>query len=159
MLPPGQRKALGLGPKDRVIAAARLRDGSWVAATADGLALGDVRLDWVAFTSARWDHDRETLALRWLTEAGTGSRVLHIDDPGTLPETVHTRVTATIVLSRRVPVVGRSGLRIAARRQRMGEALLWQVVPDPGIDPDEPATRAAVEAALRSMALELGERA
>jgi hypothetical protein len=66
-------------------------------------------------------------------------------------------VTATIVLSRRVPVAGRRGLRVAARRQRIGEALLWQVVPDPGIDPDEPATRAAVEAALRSMALELGE--
>jgi hypothetical protein len=156
VLPPERRAPLGLGPKERLLAAARLRDGSWVAATADGLVLGDLRLDWVAITTARWDQESETLALHWLTEAGTGSRVLLVDDPGALPDTVHTRVTATVLLSRRVSVAGRGGVRVAARRQP-GRPLLWQVVPDGGVDPDEAATKAAVDAALRSMALELGE--
>jgi hypothetical protein len=156
VLPPEQRAPLGLGPRERVAAAARLRDGTWAAATSDGLVLADLRLDWVAITSARWDHDSDTLALAWLNEAGTGSRVLLVDEPGTLPEAVRTRVTATIVLSRRVPVAGRAGVRIAARRQR-GGPLLWQVVPDRGVDPDEAATKAAVDAALRAMAVELGD--
>jgi hypothetical protein len=156
VLPPEARAPLGLGSRERVLAAARLRDGSWVAATPDGLALGDLRLDWVAITTARWDHEGETLALRWLTEAGIGSRVLPVDEPGTLPDTVHTRVTATVLLSRRLSVAGGGGVRVAARRQP-GRPLLWQVVPDRGVDPDEAATKAAVDAALRSMALELGE--
>jgi hypothetical protein len=156
-LPDDARAPLGLGPKDRVTAAARLRDGSWVAATPDALLLGDVRLDWVSVTHARWNRDDETLSLRWLSEDGTGARELRVDEPGDLPETVYARVTATVVLSRHVPVVGKQGVRIAARRPGGGGQLTWQVVPDRGIDPDAPEVRVAVDTALRSMAQDLGE--
>jgi len=156
-LPDAARAALGLGAKDRVNAAARLRDGSWVAATTDALLLGDVELDWVSVTHARWNRDEETLSLRWLTEEGTGARDLRLDQPGDLPETVYARVTATVVLSRHVPVVGKQGVRIAARRPGGGGEVTWQVVPDRGVDPDDPAVLAVVDQTLRSMAEELGE--
>jgi hypothetical protein len=138
------------------VAAARLRDGSWVAATDQGLALGDLRIDWAAVTHAQWSDEDETLALAWLDGRGTGERRLLIDDPGAFPETVHARVTATIVLSRRLRVAGRLGVRVAARRQPGSDELVWQAVPDRGVDPDDPALRAGIDAAIREMTTELG---
>jgi hypothetical protein len=156
-LPSDQRASLHLDTSDRVLSAARLRDDSWVAATHGGLALADQTLDWSSITQAQWDADAATLTLHWLTEQGSGERQLLVADAGTLPETVYARVTATIVLSRRVTVAGGRGLRVAARRQPGSDELTWQVVPDSGVDPDDPPVQAAVNAALRQMAVELGE--
>ena len=149
--------ALGARPPERVLAAARLTDGGWLLATDRGVVGTGVRLDWSSITHAQWNDEESALSVSRLDETGASrEQTWRIDEPGMLPETVHERVTATILLSRRLPVEGRRGVRVVARRQPGSDELLWQVVADPGIDATAPAVRAQVAAVMRSMAAELG---
>ncbi len=74
---------------------------------------------------------------------------LRLDDPGQVPLTVRDRVTASIVLSEHVPLVGAAGARITARRPpgSAGE-VSWNVVFDQGIDPSDPRLREAADEAI-----------
>ena len=65
-------------------------------------------------------------------------------------------MTATILLSQLLPVSGKQGVRIVARRQPGSDEVQWQIVPDAGVDLADPAVRARVDAAIRVMATELG---
>ena len=67
------------------------------------------------------------------------------------------RVTASVVLQRHVPLAGRRGLRVIARRAPRGnQPVAWFYEYDEGVDPADPAVRAAAEAALRDAREELG---
>ena len=67
------------------------------------------------------------------------------------------RVTASVVLQRRVVVRDRLGLVVVARRAPNGSGdLTWAYELDAGLDPDDPVVRSAAEAGLRSAAEELG---
>jgi RNA polymerase primary sigma factor len=79
-------------------------------------------------------------------------------EPGLLPETVHERVTSTILLSRHLLVSGRQGLSVVARRQPGSQDVEWQVVADAGVDPADPQVSARVDEAVRAMSTELGLR-
>jgi hypothetical protein len=158
-LPDDARAALELARGERVLSAARRRDGEWVAATDQGLVGVGWRAAWSAATHAQWYDDASTLAVAWLDDdGGRQERSLVLDEPGLLPETVHERVTATILLSQHLPVDGRRGVRVVARRQPGSDEVQWQVVPDAGIDPGDPQVSARVARLMRGMATELGLR-
>jgi hypothetical protein len=158
-LPDDARAALHLARGERVLSAARQRDGEWVAATDQGLVGAGWRAVWSAATHAQWYDDASTLAVAWLDdEGGRHERSLVLDEPGLLPETVHERVTATILLSQHLAVSGRLGVRVVARRQPGSDEVQWQVVPDVGIDAADPQVSDRVAQLMRVMATELGLR-
>ena len=157
-LPADARSALGLQDRERVLAAARLTDGSWAAATPTALLLGGLRLAWVATAHAGWDHESATLRVEEL-RTGEGEATTHLlalDEPGLLPEVVFERVTASIVASRHVPVQGRAGVRVVARRAPGQDELVWQVVHDRGLDATDPRVDELSAAAIADLRRELG---
>lgn len=157
-LPSAAREALPLRRGERVLASARLTDGSWVAATRDALLLPGCRVDWASVAHAEWSDGDAMLRVDQLGDAA-GGQVTHelvVDEPGRLPETVRERVMASIVASRHVAIQGRAGVRVVARRAPGEEALVWQVVVDRGLDPGDPGVRAAGEAVIADLRRDLG---
>jgi hypothetical protein len=158
-LPDDARARIDLARGERVLSAARLGDGDWVAATDQALVGAGWRAPWSAATHAQWYDDASTLEVAWLDDAGDRQdRSLVLDEPGLLPETVHERVTATILISRHLPVSGRNGVRVVGRRQPGSDEVEWQVVADAGVDAADPEVSARVEEAVREMSTELGLR-
>jgi hypothetical protein len=110
-----------------------------------------LRLPWERVEAADWDRDSSLLQV---AEVGTWGeqRVVHrvaLDEPGDLLALVRERVTASIVLQRHIPVDGRRGLRVVARRSPVGDASIeWFYEYDAGIDPEDPVVRRTAEAAL-----------
>ncbi len=153
LLPDDARAALPLERGERVIAAARETAGGWVVATGQALVTAGGRTSWTDVAHAQWYDEEQVLALDPVPGAGRPHR-WRLAEPGRLPETVHERVMASIVLSRRVPVPG-GAVRLVARRGRSGE-LLWQVVPDAETDLDRTDVGARVEEALAELRAELG---
>jgi hypothetical protein len=158
-LPGDARATLDLARGERVLTAARVRGGGWVVATDQGLVAAGSRVAWSAATHAQWYDDASTLEVAWLDDAGERhDQSLALDEPGLLPETVHERVTATILLSRQLPLDGGQGVRVVARRQPGSDDVLWQVVPDAGVDAADPQVSARIDEAMRAMGAELGLR-
>jgi len=152
-LPAEARAALGLARGDRVLAAARTTDGRWVAATATHLLGAGGPVPWSQVGHAQWVDDDDVLVVDPVADAFAPLR-LRLPVPGRLPETVHERVMASIVVSRRVPVAG-GALRVVARR---GEGpIAFQVLAEDGTDPDDERVRAAGAEEVRRLRAELGE--
>ena len=62
-----------------------------------------------------------------------------------------------MLLVRHVPIDGRRGVRVIARRAPAGDrGLRWIYEYDAGIDPDDPAVRLAAETALAAAQDEVG---
>jgi hypothetical protein len=157
-----RRPDLPLAKGESALAWAEATDGTVVAGSRDALYLGERRLPWERVEAADWDRDEDRLRV---SEVGTWgeSRVEHtltFDDPGRLLELVRERVTASVVLQRHVPVHGRRGLRVIARRAPRGDRpLVWFYEYDEGVDPQDPAVRQAAESALLAAREELGDPA
>jgi hypothetical protein len=130
-----------------------------VAGTRDALYVGSVRIPWEQVEAADWD--RETEVLR-VSEVGSWGEPrpehrLTISEPGRLLQLVRERVTASIVLQRHVPITGRRGLRVIARRAPRGDQpIRWLFEYDAGIDPQDPDVRASAEEALAAAQQEIG---
>ncbi|MFC4783566.1 hypothetical protein ACT8ZV_03780 [Nocardioides sp. MAHUQ-72] len=143
---------------ERVLAWAEGAEGV-VAGTRDALYVGDRRLAWELVEAADWD--RETSVLR-VSEVGTWGeqRREHrftLEEPGLLLELVRERVTASVVLQRHVPVQGRRGLRVIARRAPRGDQpLLWLYEYDAGVDPADPEVRRLAAEALEAARADVG---
>jgi hypothetical protein len=152
LVPDDVRARLGLSRGERVLAAARADDGTWVVATDRALLADGERVAWVDTAHAEWDADRHVLSVERV--AGPGLRWA-MDEPAAVPETVHERVMASIVLSRRVRLPGQGGARVVARDG--GDGLVWQVVVEAGVDPEDAAVRAELDAALAQLHAELGD--
>jgi hypothetical protein len=167
---PGRRPDLAVQPGERVLAWCAAADGRVVAGTRDALYAGrpassvvepveTVRIPWEQVEAAEWDRDTSVLRV---SEVGTwgAARPVHsfvIEQPGRLLQLVRERVTSTVVLQRHVPVRGRSGLRVIARRAPGGDRRVsWVYEYDAGIDPADPAVREAAEAALARAQEEVG---
>jgi hypothetical protein len=150
---------------EKVLAWADSSSGAVVAGTRDALYIAtpearvQTRLPWEQVEAAAWDRDSSRLRV---SEVGTWGeeRVEHslvIEEPGQLLELVRERVTASVVLQRHVPLTGRRGLRVIARRAPRGDRpLTWFYEYDEGIDPADPSVRAAAEAALAAARDEVG---
>jgi len=145
------KRAPKLPSGERPLARAVSGDGVTVAGTRDALHLGERRIPWETVEKADWDAESETLTV---TEVGTWGepRPVHrvqLQEPGRLLQLVRERVTASVVLQRHVPVRGRRGFFVVARRAPRGNApLQWVYEFEEGIDPEDPQVRRAAEEAL-----------
>jgi hypothetical protein len=153
LLPDDARSALPLDRGEKAIAAAQLTDGSWVVATGTALVGVARRTPWADVAHAQWFDEEQLLVVDPVPGAGASLR-LRLAEPGRIPETVHERVMASIVLSRRVALPGGGGARLVARRGD-GADLTWQVVPDSETDLGAPGVQAAVDEALAGLRSEL----
>jgi hypothetical protein len=159
------RPSVDVAAGEKVLAWAESASGPVVAGTRDALYLTssaaelDTRLPWEQVEAADWDRDTSRLRISEVGSWGE-ERVVHtltIEEPGRLLELVRERVTASVVLQRHVPISGRRGLRVIARRAPRGDRpLAWYYEYDEGVDPDDPAVRAAAEAALTAARDEVG---
>lgn len=118
-----------------------------------------VRIPWEEVQAADWDVDTSTLRVSEVGSWGEErlEHVFTLAEPGRLLELVRERVTASIVLQRHVPVSGRRGLRVVARRAPRGDRpISWIYEYDEGVDPADPAVQRAAEEALAVAQAEVG---
>ncbi|MGZ4495380.1 MAG: hypothetical protein ACXVWU_11820 [Nocardioides sp.] len=152
----------GLARGDRVLAAARAVDGTWLLGTRTALVLVGTAVEtlpWQCVERAEWHRDGERLRVFEVGEYGARRPVhaFHVTAPGSLLAFVRERVTASVVLQRRVVVEGRRGFFVVARRSPVGPAdVSFAYEFDAGVDPDDPRVKALAEAGLRAAAEELG---
>ena len=154
-----KRPPVDVAPGERVLAWTEATTGEVLAGTREALYLGGTRLAWEDVEAADWD--RETEVFR-VVEVGTwgvvrGEHRFVIGEPRRLLELVRERVTASVLLVRHVPLEGRRGLRVIARRSPAGDrGVRWLYEYDAGIDPDDPVVRLAAETALADARSEVG---
>lgn len=110
-------------------------------------ALGTDAVEWDRFVRAAWD---EPILDAVVTNDAGGSTLMRVtlDNPGSLPEVVRERITASIVMSNHIDLVGDLGARLVARRVRGSQEIKWSVVFDSGLDPSDPVLRARADEAL-----------
>jgi hypothetical protein len=146
-----RRPPISVSAGERVLAWTLAATGEVLAGTREALYLDGVRLPWEDVEAADWDRDTEQLRVSEVGRWGE-PRVEHryaIAEPGRLLELLRERVTASVLLVRHVPVDGRRGVRVIARRPPAGDReLRWLYEYDEGVDPDDPAVRLAAETAL-----------
>ncbi len=148
---------LDIAEGERVLAHARTPSGAGVAITAQALYLprrsGEPhRVPWENVVTARWDSP----VLEVMETGATAPVSVLLDQPGRVPEAVRERVTASIVVSERVRLgdddsASAPGAQIIGRRAAGGSGLHWTVLFDKGLDPADPALRAAADRELARM--------
>ena len=154
----------GLPRGERPLAKAPSSDGSWVIGTRRLLVLVPTedaprRIPWEQVEDAAWDKDASRLTVTEIGSYGEQRPAysFDMDDPALLLQLVRERVTASIVLQRRVVVHGKQGLLVIARRPPSGRgAVTWAYELDAGLDPDDPVVRDLAQGGLRAAAEELG---
>jgi hypothetical protein len=158
------RPEVEVAPGERLLAWAPVVGGGWVAGTRDALYLPTTRLPWEEVQAADWDSDQGRLQV---SEVGTWGerRVRHAltldtaseGDPQRLLQLVRERVTASVLISRHVPIARRRGVRVIGRRAPSGRSeVQWVYEYDDGIDPDDPFVRTAAEDALAAAKSDVG---
>jgi hypothetical protein len=154
------RQASGRG-RDGILAAIETRDGHWVAGTRAALYLpdGDVmrRVGWEQVERAEWNSDESVLHV-WESGPPVRRSDLALDDAGRFGQLLRERISASVLVQRHVPLVGSKGVRIVGRRSpaSTGSAVSWTVVPDQGLDLEQPGLRQRAEAALAQVSDEFG---
>lgn len=149
-----ERPDLEVRTGEQLLAWAHDDQGRVVGATRDALYLpmaDDARIPWEEVAAADWDLETSTLRVREAVAWGLTPpvHVLTLVEPGRLLQLVRERVTASIVLQRHAPVRGSKGVRVVARRAPHGRGeIAWFLEYDEGVDPDDPAVRAAADQAL-----------
>lgn len=156
-LPPAVRDALTLHRGERVLAAAPTRGGSHVTATTTALHIPDgqggyTRIPWERVDHATW---KDGLLHVQETAAGPEHRI-RLTDPGSVPETVRERVTATIAVIHQAALPGGGTVRIAGRRPATGGDVRWTFVFEAGLDPSDPGLRAQAEQILQDLRRQTG---
>jgi hypothetical protein len=156
-----QRARLSRG--ERVLASSVTSDDTWLLGTRDALVIvgrvESLRVPWERVEAADWDRDSERLRVSEVGEFGR-PRPVHtftLAEPGQLLPMVRERVTASVVLQRRVQVSGRRGVMVVARRAPRGDGeITWACEYDEGLDPDDPTVRLVVDEALEAAQGEVG---
>ena len=151
------RPPLEVAPGERVLAWASTDQGV-VGGTRDALYVPGGRIPWEQVEAADWDNETSVLLVREVGSWGAPrpEHRLTVDEPGRLLELVRERVTASIVLQRHVPVEGRRGLKVIARRAPRGhEPLRWFFDYDAGIDPADPRVAELADGALAAARAEV----
>jgi hypothetical protein len=169
--------AAPLAPGEKVLAGTRTTDGAWLLGTrqalyvvpaasaidgaTDGATDGAApsRTPWERVERADWDRDEERLVVTEVGEFGRvrPQQVFSVSEPGVLLELVRERVSASVVLQRRVLTEGKKGLLVIGRRSPVGHGeVFWAYDFDPGVDPEDPSVMALAEAGLRAAQDDLG---
>ena len=156
---------------EKVLAHTVAKDGTWLLGTRLRLVVvgggdspeeqGAVQIPWETVEDAAWEQDDARLRF---TETGRYGEPrptysFEVEDPALLLQLVRERVTASVVLQRRVPVHGKLGLTVIARRSPVGGPIAWMHAYDAGLDPDDPEVAAVADRALEQAQAEVGEPA
>lgn len=174
-LPASVRESLSLSRGEKVLASAPVGvpggvtggepaaagGQGWAVATTYGLVLlaaGGLaqRRGWEDVDAGTWDDERSQLVLRWVDRSPVTLLPVDREAGSFLPEAVRERVQASVVLTHRVAVQNRRGVRIAVRRVLRDGSLTTQVLPDAGVRLDDPAVAALVEPAHREVRAQAG---
>ena len=159
-LPAAVRSSLDLRHGERVLAGAPLLAQGWVVGTTRALhvvdsAGADERHGWDRVAAAVWSDTASMLQVTWVDSRR--QLVVELEGaPGYLPEVIRERVEASVVISRRLDVTGRRGVRVAIRREAPGAELSTQVVADRGVDLTDPVLAARVAAELADLCEQAG---
>jgi hypothetical protein len=154
----GRVEGVVLENGERALASAASAAGS-VVATDRRLLIpapdGYHSIGWDRVDRAAWDGDAEVLVVAESAPLGSPRRDhrLRVEDPRRLLDVVREQVTASVVLTRHVPIDGSLGVRVTGRRRRDGIA--WLVAVDDGLRLDDPAIRRLVDAAVASVRAEV----
>ena len=149
---PGERLLTwGTGAAGQVLASNR---AIYLPSTGDFAAAGWTRLAWTSVDRATWEEPEVVIEGR--LEGSARRWRVRLSDAGRLPEVIRERVTASIVISEHVELVDGGGARIVGRRTDGDTAVEWSVTFDPGLDPQDPALRAAAVTALADLRDSLG---
>ena len=156
---------------ERLLATAEAHGGLHVGGTRDAFYVVEpmsggafdlaetIRVPWEEVEAADWDLESSVLRVIEVGRWGEPRRehLLTIEEPGRLLELVRERVTASVVLQRHVPVRGRKGVRVIARRAPRGDRpVQWLYEYDEGVDPADPVVQAAAEEALEAARADVG---
>jgi len=162
-VPPEVVARARLGRGEKGLAAAVADDGRWLLGTRDAFvvleAAGVVRIPWERVEAVDWDRDQDRLRVTEVADFGCPRPVHVFEVPvaGRLLQLVRERVTASVLMQRRVVVADRRGFTVIARRPPRGDGeLTWVLDLDVGVDPDDPVVREAADRALRLPQDELG---
>ncbi len=164
----------GLDRGDRVLAHTTTPEGTWLLGTREALVVVEAaspepasvvepveprRIPWQQVEAADWNRDEERLRITEVGEFGQVRpvHVFSLADPGRLLPMVRERVTATVLLQRRVVVSGSKGLMVVARRSPRGDGeISWACEYDVGVDPTDPVVAEVAAAGLRAAQEEVG---
>ena len=148
---------------EKVLAHTVARDGTWLLGTRLRLVVVDeqraVQIPWETVEDAAWKQDDARLSFTETGQYGEPRPTysFEVEDPALLLQLVRERVTASVVLQRRVPVRGRLGLTVIARRSPVGGPVAWMHAYDAGLDPNDPEVVAVADRALEQARAEVGE--
>lgn len=151
------RDRLDLQRGERTLAAAPTRGGSYVVATSTALHVPTVsgdfaRIPWERIEQASWKDGM----LNVQEISGGAEHHVGLTEPGSVPETVRERVTATIAVTHTAKLPGGGTVRIAGRRPSGGGAVRWHLVFEAGLDPSDPGLRAQAERVLEDLRRQTG---
>lgn len=144
-----------LQPGERLLAVALAVGGGLAVATDRALYHQRGRswawLGWEQVDQARWDDQRQALALTGLPPAVAAHTLLRLACPWDLPAVASERVSWARLVDQRVRLNGRAGARVIARRAPGQRSVTWLVILDHALDPADPAIRTVVESALTDL--------
>lgn len=131
-------------------------EGVPLVATARALHVGDVQIPWTRVEKASWAPPEMTVREVAVSEGAGAVHRFVLAEERDLAGTVRACVTSSVGWSevRRLEPSGK--VRLVARRVPGQDALLWQAVHLEGTDPDDPAVRQQVEAAVDALRAALG---
>ena len=154
---------LPMAPGERVLASSQDPGGGWHVATSHALYVsadaGHHRIPWQQVDRAAWDREAERLVVVEVADFGEPQphHALAVPEPDRLLEVVRERVTASILLTRHIPVAGSRGLKVVARRPPAGAGeVQWSFWLDEGLDPSDRVVREAADIGLAEARAELG---
>jgi hypothetical protein len=149
----------------KVLASAESPDGSWLLGSRDALVVvpaeaGEKQVvPWEQVQRADWDADTSTLRVERVEEFGhpVVPMVFEIAAPGPFLQLLRERVSASIVVQKRIVLERKRGLTVIGRRPPSGTGeVTWAYELDKGVDPADPAVIAAAEEGLREAQESLG---
>ncbi len=161
-VPDEVRRRLALDADERVLASAADVDGGWHVGTDRALhvAADDSwhRVRWERVDRASFDDETGRLHVVEVAQLGEPepTHVLELVQPRRLLDLVRDRVTASVLLSRNVPVEGSRGVKVIGRRAPSGGAVEWSFWLSRGLESDDPKVRAAIDQGLADAQAELG---
>ena len=154
---PDAVRAVVLDPGERRLGWGVTTSGEAVLATSAGLRLpGQPPLPWADVERATWR--RPTLTVTKVAPVdGTGQR-WHVElaEEDELPDVVRTQVTDRVAWSNPGRLVPPGGVRLVGRRRPGQDLLDWQLVHDPGTDPDDPQVQAQGQALVEDARRTIG---
>jgi hypothetical protein len=153
-------EGIALEPGERVLASAAGEAGTLIATDRRLLVPGPADqggIGWETVDRATWDGDTEILTITQTALLGSRPRQhrLHVQAAGPLLDVVREQVTASVVISRYVPIEGDRGVRITGRRQPGRAGLAWVVAVDNGLSVETPEVRNLIDAAVKAVRSEV----